>query len=447
MWLTTLTALAATLIAARPGPIPAGVSIAEARSPTPGQGHGHGHKDSWGCNKPEYRPQITIRASANDTDDVSDAFLSALHTANNGGTVVLKEGETYVIGKKLLLTFLNDIHVQLDGEILFTDDIAYWQANNFYYDFQKSITFWVWGGQDIRIYGTGTLNGNGQAWYNGFAGSEILDPDNTYYRPILFLTDNATRVDISGITFLNSPCWNNFLVRTNDISFDRVRIEAVSNNASALPKNTDGWDTYNVDGISVTNSEVNIGDDCFSPKPNTSNIFVQNLWCNGTHGVSMGSIGQYPGVLDYIRDAYVENVTMLNAQNGARLKSWAGEDVGYGYIRNITFKDFYVENVDWPIVLDACYFNIEAAECAAFPSRVNISDILFQNFTGMSSGAEGPDIARLVCSSAAVCENIRLVDIDITSPETAPADGVVLCDGISGGVGVPCVSANATEAR
>jgi galacturan 1,4-alpha-galacturonidase len=146
------------------------------------------------------------------------------------------------------------------------------------------------------------------------------------------------------------------MIRTNDISFDDVNIEATSNNASALPKNTDGWDTMNVKGISVTNSRVNIGDDCFSPKPNTSDIYVKDLWCNGTHGVSMGSIGQYPGVLDYIENAYIENVTMLNAQNGARLKSWAGPNVGYGYINNITYDGMYIENVDWPIVLDACYF-------------------------------------------------------------------------------------------
>lgn len=150
--------------------------------------------------------------------------------------------------------------------------------------------------------------------YNGFAGREILDADNTYYRPILFVTDNATQVDVSGIEMRNSPCWTNFLIRSNEISFDNVFIEAQSNNASALPKNTDGWDTLNVKGISVTNSRVNIGDDCFSPKPNTSDIYVKDLWCNGTHGVSMGSIGQYPGVLDYIENAYIENVTMLNSE-------------------------------------------------------------------------------------------------------------------------------------
>lgn len=56
----------------------------------------------------------------------------------------------------------------------FTDNITYWQNNYFYHPFQKSITFWKWGGKDIKIFGTGTLDGNGQAWYDGFAGKEVL---------------------------------------------------------------------------------------------------------------------------------------------------------------------------------------------------------------------------------------------------------------------------------
>lgn len=125
------------------------------------------HKDKWGCNKPEYRHKVSIRASQNDTDDISADLLWAFQKANHGGTVYLEGGSTYVIGRKLDLSFLNDVHLQLDGEIKFTDDIDYWQANHFYYDFQRSITFWVWGGEKIKIYseaGTGVLNGNGQAW-------------------------------------------------------------------------------------------------------------------------------------------------------------------------------------------------------------------------------------------------------------------------------------------
>lgn len=51
-------------------------------------------------------------------------------------------------------------------------------------------------------------------------------------------------------------------------------------------------------------------------------------------------------------------ISWCKIQNGARLKGWAGSNVGYGFIQNITFKNFYNYNVDWPIVLDACYFNV-----------------------------------------------------------------------------------------
>lgn len=61
---------------------------------------------------------MNIRSSRNETDDVSSEFLQGMRDANNGGTLVLKQNETYVIGQKLDLTFLNDIEVNLEGEIL-----------------------------------------------------------------------------------------------------------------------------------------------------------------------------------------------------------------------------------------------------------------------------------------------------------------------------------------
>ncbi|KAL4878229.1 pectin lyase fold/virulence factor [Aspergillus karnatakaensis] len=389
--------------------------------------HHHKHHD---------RRTVTIRSSRNDKDDISADFLWGIKRANRGGRLLLKKGEKYVIGRKLDLTFLDNVEVQLDGELKFTDDVPYWQENHFYYDFQRSITWWRWGGKDIKIFGKGLLNGNGQRWYNEFAGQEILDPDNTYYRPILFVAENATRLSVEGITELNSPCWTNFFTNSKDISFDGVFINAYSTNASAEPKNTDGFDSLNVNGISVTNTRIDIGDDCFSPKPNTSNIFVQNLWCNNTHGVSMGSIGQYPGVLDIIEHGYIENVTLLNGGNGARLKAWAGEGVGYGRINNITYKNIHVENTDFPVVIDQCYFNIPAEECASFPSQVNVTNIVFDNVYGTSSGSEGNVVAELICSPNAVCEGIQLRDINVFTPDGE--QGVVVCEGIDGGVGVEC---------
>lgn len=63
------------------------------------------------------RRTVTIRASKNDTDDISADLLWGIKQANHGGRLLLQKGMTYVIGKKLDLSFLDDIEVQLEGEI------------------------------------------------------------------------------------------------------------------------------------------------------------------------------------------------------------------------------------------------------------------------------------------------------------------------------------------
>lgn len=60
----------------------------------------------------------------------------------------------------------------------------------------------------------------------------------------------------------------------------------------------DGWDLYRSDAITIQNSVVYNDDDCVSFKPNSTNMVVQNLRCTGSHGISVGSLGQYLGETD-----------------------------------------------------------------------------------------------------------------------------------------------------
>lgn len=71
-------------------------------------------------------------------------------------------------------------------------------------------------------------------------------------------------------------------------------------------------------------------------------------------------------------------------------------------------------------------------------------DVLFKNFTGSSSGKNGRRVAKLTCSPNAVCSNIKLDGIDLISPKGSPP--VIVCDGIQGGIGVPCVAAATIDA-
>ena len=116
---------------------------------------------------------------------------------------------------------------------------------------------------------------------------------------------------------------------------------------------TDGWDTYRSDSITIQNSVVDNTDDCVSFKPNSTNIIVQNMQCNGSHGMSVGSLGQYLGQKDIVENIYVYNATMTYSGDSARVKVWQGaipladgsiplaSGGGYGYVRNVTYDGMH----------------------------------------------------------------------------------------------------------
>jgi hypothetical protein len=66
-----------------------------------------------------YRREFTIRASTHDRDDVSDDFEFALREASNvGGNLRLLRGRKYVIGNRLDLTNLHNVHLIVEGELV-----------------------------------------------------------------------------------------------------------------------------------------------------------------------------------------------------------------------------------------------------------------------------------------------------------------------------------------
>jgi galacturan 1,4-alpha-galacturonidase len=108
-----------------------------------------------------------------------------------------------------------------------------------------------------------------------------------------------------------------------------------------------------------------------------------------------------------------------------------------------SYKDIHIENTDNPIVLDQCYFNVNATTCAAYPSAVNITSVNFINIHGTSSGKEGRVVADLSCSPGATCTGIHLENINITSPAGSPPE--IVCDNIVGDIGVECIPSSEAD--
>ena len=351
------------------------------------------------------------------TDD-SPYILSALHACNNGGHVVFDASTKYIIGTALDMTFLQHIDIDIQGYIQFTDDTDYWQANSFKQIFQNATTFFELGGEDVNVYGGGTLDGNGQIWYDLYA------QDIYILRPILFGTVGLNSGTISNLNLIYSPQYYNWVANSSNVIFDNISITGFSN-SNNMAKNTDGWDTYRSDSITIQNSIINNGDDCVSFKPNSTNMLVQNMHCNGSHGISVGSLGQYATETDYVENVYVYNISMSNASDGARIKVWPGSPSelsgdlqgggGGGAVTNITYDTFYIDNVDYAIEITQCYGQKNTTLCNQYPSSLTISDVHFNNFVGRTSKHYQPLVGNLVCSSPDVCSDIYATNINVIS--------------------------------
>ncbi|KAJ5946102.1 Exopolygalacturonase precursor [Penicillium verhagenii] len=368
------------------------------------------------------RTKTCTVSSHGDGRDDSKFILSAIEKCNNGGKVVFEADKEYTIGTALDLTFLKNVDLDIQGYIKFTNDTDYWQEHAFAQVYQNATTFFQLGGEDVNIYGGGTLDGNGQVWY------DLYSVDDLILRPVLMGIIGLNGGTIGPLNLRWSPQWYNFVANSTNVVFNEINIGGLSNN-NITAKNTDGWDVYRSSNIVIQNSIINNGDDCVSFKPNTTDIIVQNLHCNGSHGISVGSLGQYEGEVDIVENVLVYNISMFNASDGARIKVWPGVSSelsadlqgggGTGYVKNITYDTMYIDNVEYAIQVTQCYGQSNLTLCNEYPSDLTISDVYFNNIYGTTSGAYNPYVGTVVCSSPDVCSNIHATDISVTNPAGA----------------------------
>lgn len=260
----------------------------------------------------------------------------------------------------------------------------------------------------MNIYGGGTLDGNGGAWSS-------ISP-----RPILFAIVGLKGGQIADLKMEDSPQWFNIIKDSQDVVYSNIYIHGKNGN-------TDGWDTLQSNNIVIQNSRIDNGDDCVSFKPGSVDILVQNLSCTGSHGISVGSLGQYKGQVDIVENIYAYNITLSKSSNGARIKTWPGHGTmsgvgtgggGSGRVNNVTFEKFHVNNVDSAIMITQCYGEKDAAKCKADPSKVAISNVVMKDFTGSAKVKNGA-IGTIACSAPSLCTNISLQDIRVAGGKVA----------------------------
>ncbi|KAF8167167.1 pectin lyase-like protein [Crassisporium funariophilum] len=306
--------------------------------------------------------------------DDTPALLSALPNLTANSTILFKEGITYNIFTPVKFPVFNNVEVRIEGNLTYPTDIATIQAIVGSSSFPGA-WFSFTGGNNVTLRGStkpnwGWVDGHGQAWWD--AQQQVNRPHGWAFSKI----NNGVIRDMK----IWKPVGWNFATSgsTNLHAFDN-KIVAVSDTDS-FPFNTDGFSAGGTNMLFEDNHIQN-GDDCLTVGSGAKNIHFRNSYCEGGHGLSIGSLGK-GGSVASVQDVLIENIIMKDTLYGARFKSWTG---GNGLARNITWRNIAFSGVPFPIYVTQNYWDqgVGPRPNTTSTNNTHIQDFVFENFVGV----------------------------------------------------------------
>ncbi|TBU26834.1 pectin lyase fold/virulence factor [Dichomitus squalens] len=312
-----------------------------------------------------------------DTPVLKAALASGNYSTN--ATILFAKGTKYNIFTPIKFPTFTNVEIAIEGNLSYPDDISTVQNVVSASGFPGS-WFTFTGGNNVTLRGStdpkwGWVDGHGQAWW---------DAAQQTNRPHGWAFNHITNGVIRDIKLWKPIAWNFATSGSKNLHVYNNKIVAVSSTGS-FPFNTDGFSAGGTNML-FENNHVQNGDDCLTVGSGAENIVFRNSYCEGGHGLSIGSLGKGGSVAD-VQNVLIENVIMKNTLYAARFKSWTG---GNGLARNITWKNIAFDNVLFPIYVTQNYWDQEVGSpSSSSTNNTHIQDFLFENFVGTINDKPG----------------------------------------------------------
>ena len=194
------------------------------------------------------------------------------------------------------------------------------------------------GTHDIGLTGSGTIEGQGQAWWNALTATPTLA------RPQEVVFNGSTRVLIHGVRLQNPPEEHIWVKQDTNVTITGVTINTVAVAGQHIPNNTDGVD-IGANGAFFCGNSVTCGDD--NVVMNGANVYVGYSNFGVGHGCSIGSITE-----NGINGVTVEHIAFSGTTSGIRMKSARGRG---GLVQNLSYSNITMSNVQNPVFITSYY--------------------------------------------------------------------------------------------
>ncbi|GJJ13217.1 hypothetical protein Clacol_007468 [Clathrus columnatus] len=409
--------------------------------------------------KPSFIKSKTFVVPHQDGIDDAIAVRNGLANFNSDSVILFEKGTTYNILTPLNFGTLTNVDIVIEGNITLPSNITQVQGG------------FVISGTNVTLQGTedpewGWVDGHGQAWWDAVQQAN---------RPHGWKFTSKGGGVVKDIKIYKPIAWN-WSFEGKDITVSNIIILAESSTSvgfSATGTN-----------ILIENSHVVNGDDCLTVGSGGNNITFRNNYCQGGHGLSIGSLGENGAV------ASVSNVFEIaeqplrisdnkmvfeqlsseeqdvNSLYGARFKSWLngkGAAVNYvdqevsapttptanstsTHIENFLFENFSGTLEDVPFVegsciSDPCWYAVPGATGKEvvifdlFPDTA--TNVLAKNLLGVRTETGAP--LRVLCDpsehqySTMISRTTPATEVPLIEPtETRPnpAQIKIICLGL-----------------
>jgi len=340
-------------------------------------------------------------ATAGGKIDNTESFSKAISDCAKlgGGKVVVSAGN-WLTGPIKLASNIN-LEIQEGANVIFSDDPEKYLPPVFsrfegieYYNYSPLI--YANNAENIAITGAGTLNGQGQAWwnFNGVSigkvysmGEKNLPVDQRIFgtvkdglRPSFIEFVNCNRIFISGISILKGPMWTIHPIYSQNIIIRGINID------TAPGPSTDGVVIDSSNHVLVDNATFATGDDAIVIKSGrdndgrrinipSENIVLQNIAVTDAHGaIAIGS-----EMSGNVKNVLAQNFTVKNAQYGFRIKS--NQQRG-GTAENIWVKNLQINSLSEAVIEFDTYYERTNTFYRDFPptfQNIHIEDVSCRN--------------------------------------------------------------------
>jgi polygalacturonase len=326
---------------------------------------------------------ITSYGASTSSADNSTAIQNAINACNKagGGTVIIPSG-TFLSGP---VTMLSNVNLQLSAGALLTA-LPYGNGNGSpsgsYPNNGTTDTYsnfiYAKGANNIGVSGTGTIEGQGLAWWTAFKANPTTLPK----RPCLIRFDGCTTIAITNIKLQNSPGVHITVGQKSS----NATLQNLTINAPSTSPNTDGIDTWGPN-VNIYNCNISVGDDNVAMDSESQNITIKHCAFGSGHGCSVGSFTTNVG------NILVDSCTFTNTTNGMRLKTERGRG---GMESTFMYSNLTMTGVTNPIFIVSYYPSLPSNPTTDPAQTVNSLTPAWQNITLKNTVIKGSPNAGVI---------------------------------------------------